>query len=304
MAFGGWIFVDKQKKQQTQIPKKIHYVWFGYDEVPENVKASIDSWKKYMPDYEIKRWNEKNCDVKANPYIRNLMANKEYSYAADWCRAVALYEEGGIYLDTDMKMNAPVDDLLTKPLIFTFQYSEEVSAGILAATIKHPLLKNIIDFLNQKTDMEKINGPTLWTKIFDEYKKNHNDYIIYPANMLMYDFGGGENRTFHQYAGGFHSFTYCNGYYRFFQKYFLNERGYCLSGNCSEDGGEWILPEADWRFYIVRYRKEKCFYADDKVVRGNYQIVKENNVDVLTLSYDNGDKKVYHCIGRNCRIVD
>lgn len=34
------------------IPKKIHYCWFGGNEIPEKDKKCIESWKKYCPDYE------------------------------------------------------------------------------------------------------------------------------------------------------------------------------------------------------------------------------------------------------------
>ena len=34
------------------IPKKIHYCWFGRNELPETAKKCIDSWKEYFPDFD------------------------------------------------------------------------------------------------------------------------------------------------------------------------------------------------------------------------------------------------------------
>ena len=52
------------------IPKIIHYCWFGGKEKPEVVKNCIDSWKRLMPDYEIKEWNENNFDINYNEYTK------------------------------------------------------------------------------------------------------------------------------------------------------------------------------------------------------------------------------------------
>ena len=45
------------------IPKKIHYVWLGGGMKTPSVKRCIASWRKVMPDYEIKEWNENNFDI-------------------------------------------------------------------------------------------------------------------------------------------------------------------------------------------------------------------------------------------------
>ena len=50
------------------IPKVIHYCWFGKNNLPESAKECIASWKKFLPDYEIKEWNEDNFNVNINTY--------------------------------------------------------------------------------------------------------------------------------------------------------------------------------------------------------------------------------------------
>ena len=52
------------------IPKIIHYCWFGGKPLPESAIKCINSWRKFLPDYEIKEWNENNYDVSKNSYMQ------------------------------------------------------------------------------------------------------------------------------------------------------------------------------------------------------------------------------------------
>lgn len=72
-----------------------------------------------MPDYEIKKWDETNCNVNVYPFLKDAYAKKEWRFVSDWCRLVALKKEGGIYLDTDIYLNRLLTPLLTKDLILT-----------------------------------------------------------------------------------------------------------------------------------------------------------------------------------------
>lgn len=95
------------------IPKRIHYCWFGRAPIPELAQKCIDSWHKYMPDYEYKLWNEDNFDISCNNYVKEAYEAKKYAFVSDYVRLYALYYEGGIYMDTDVEVLKPYDDLLT-----------------------------------------------------------------------------------------------------------------------------------------------------------------------------------------------
>lgn len=45
------------------IPKIIHFCWFGGNPLPELAQRCIESWRKYMPDYEIYQWSENDVNV-------------------------------------------------------------------------------------------------------------------------------------------------------------------------------------------------------------------------------------------------
>ncbi len=94
-------------KQRT-----IHYCWFGGNPLPELAKKCIESWKKYCPDYEIIEWNETNFDVSSCDYIREAYEAKKWAFVSDYARYKILYENGGVYLDTDVELLKPLDDLL------------------------------------------------------------------------------------------------------------------------------------------------------------------------------------------------
>lgn len=96
------------------IPKIIHYCWFGRGPLPELAQKCIASWKKYLPDYEIKEWNEDNFDVNIIPYTAEAYKAKKYAFVSDYARFWILYKYGGIYFDTDVEVIRPIDDIISK----------------------------------------------------------------------------------------------------------------------------------------------------------------------------------------------
>ena len=96
------------------IPKIIHYCWFGGKPLPKIAEKCIASWKKYLPDYEIKRWDESNFDVNAIPYTREAYAACKFAFVSDYARFWILYHYGGVYFDTDVEVIRPIDDIINR----------------------------------------------------------------------------------------------------------------------------------------------------------------------------------------------
>ena len=94
------------------IPKVIHYCWFGRNPLPESAQKCIASWKKFLPDYEIKEWNEENFDVNIIPYTKEAYEAKKYAFVSDYARFWILYHYGGMYFDTDVEIIKPMDDII------------------------------------------------------------------------------------------------------------------------------------------------------------------------------------------------
>ena len=96
------------------IPHVIHYCWFGRNPLPESAVKCIESWRRFMPDYEIKEWNEDNFDVNIIPYTAEAYRVGKYAYVSDYARFWVLYHYGGVYFDTDVEVIKPMDDIVDK----------------------------------------------------------------------------------------------------------------------------------------------------------------------------------------------
>lgn len=115
------------------IPKIIHYCWFGNGEKSELIQKCMDSWKKYAPDFEIMEWNESNCDIHTNRYVEEAYEKKQYAFVSDYFRLKALYDHGGVYMDTDMELHQPLESFLYAKAFFAFETPLFIHAGILGA---------------------------------------------------------------------------------------------------------------------------------------------------------------------------
>lgn len=112
------------------IPKIIHYCWFGRNPLPELAQKCIASWKKYLPDYEIKEWNEDNFDVNIIPYTAEAYAQKKYAFVSDYARFWILHKYGGIYFDTDVEVIRPIDDIIARGNFMGFETDPKLKDDI------------------------------------------------------------------------------------------------------------------------------------------------------------------------------
>lgn len=139
-----------------EIPKVIHYCWFGGNPLPELALKCIASWKKFLPDYEIKEWNESNFNVYQTVYSAEAYRLKKYAHVSDYARFWILYHYGGIYFDTDVEIIRPMDDILSRGVFLGFECPEgtpednpngNVAAGLGMGVSKgHPFFEKIVDY--------------------------------------------------------------------------------------------------------------------------------------------------------------
>lgn len=153
------------------IPKKIHYCWFGRQPIPKSVLDCIASWKHYCPDYEIIQWNEDNFDVDTIRYTREAYAKKQWAFVSDYARIKIIYENGGIYLDTDVELVRSLNSLLEYDGFMGFQDRENVATGLgFGAVAGHPVLRlllkdyHTIPFVKEDGSMDQTPCPDRNTK--------------------------------------------------------------------------------------------------------------------------------------------
>lgn len=156
------------------IPKKIHYCWFGKDPLPKSVLRCMESWRRYCPDYEIIEWNETNFDVNAVRYTKEAYDRKKWAFVSDYARLKIIYENGGIYLDTDVELIKPLDSLLEYEGFMGFQNDGTVATGLgFGAVAGHPLIRAMLDdymeipFLKEDKTMDLTACPVRNTKCLE-----------------------------------------------------------------------------------------------------------------------------------------
>ena len=132
------------------IPKIIHYCWFGRGEKSDLMKKCIASWKKFLPEYEIKVWNEDNFDVNSIPYTRDAYKEKKYAFVSDYVRLCVLYQYGGLYFDVDVELIKSIREIIGRGPFLACESAENgiltVNPGLIVATTPQlPFWKILID---------------------------------------------------------------------------------------------------------------------------------------------------------------
>lgn len=139
------------------IPKTIHYCWLSNDPFPEVIRQCIASWHKYLPDYQIKLWNIDSLDYNTIPFTRDALANKKWAFVSDYVRLYALYHEGGIYLDSDVRVFGKLDALLNNEFFTGLEMRDKehtqiyMEAAIMGATPGHPFVKECLDIYDKRS---------------------------------------------------------------------------------------------------------------------------------------------------------
>ncbi len=68
----------------------------------------------FLPDYEIKEWNEDNFDVNIIPYTKDAYEAKKYAFVSDYARFWILYKYRGLYFDIAVEVIKPMDDIIER----------------------------------------------------------------------------------------------------------------------------------------------------------------------------------------------
>lgn len=169
--------------------KIIHYCWFGRGKKSKLIKKCIKSWKKYMPDYKIIEWNEDNFDVNCNPYVKEAYEKKKYAFVSDYVRLKVIYDNGGIYLDTDVELLKRIPDKIVESGYFAKESENAIATGLGFSAKKYNNIINLImesyngeHFINEDGTL---NTYTCVNRTMDVLKKN--GYNITPTTKSIDD---------------------------------------------------------------------------------------------------------------------
>lgn len=175
------------------IPKIIHYCWFGGKKKTKIVKKCINSWKRYLRDYEIVEWNEKNFNIDAFDFTKKAYEDRKWAFVSDYCRLWVLYNYGGIYLDTDMEVLKSLDNLLNNNSFGGLE-DELIAFGIWGCKKEDKFIGEVLKYyntLNYDSYMDKLPKlaiPIHITSIAKEngYKDNFNEISYFLDKTSIY----------------------------------------------------------------------------------------------------------------------
>ncbi len=216
------------------IPKVIHYCWFGKKKLPKEVRKCIKSWKKFCPEYKIVRWDETNFDVTQNEFIKAAYDSKCWAFVSDYARLKIIYDNGGIYLDTDVELIKSLDDIINDEKVNGYMATQAephvINTGLgFGATKGHQIISAMLkEYEDVVFDINKRNEficPKLNTNPFEKlgYRYSENivmidDIAIYPAEYFDPINSNGYNVTEKTISIHHYSASWENGTHRLKRK--------------------------------------------------------------------------------------
>ena len=209
------------------IEKKIHYVWLGSREIPQNYGAFIRGWRELHPDWEIIRWSEENFDCQGNSWVKTAIEQENWSLAADVIRSYVLLNHGGVYLDTDIELYKPFNGLAAENDFFIGYESDFwFGCAVLGAKKGHRIMRevyqryltpcekldtssNMLCVLNFSASIKRLYNPKLdgkTKKIQDNALLLSTEYF-FPKNYITHKIKITENTmAVHHLSSKWHSF--------------------------------------------------------------------------------------------------
>ncbi len=218
------------------IPKIIHYCWFGGKAIPSEYLNYIESWRKFMPEYEIRCWDESNFDVNSIPFTKEAYSVGKFAYVSDYARLRVLYEHGGVYFDTDVEVIKPLDDILEHGGFMGFEKNSSAKRGELlnvavglgfAVEPHNDIIREVLDFYESHHfiypdgHMEQITIVKIVTDILKRHGLSRSDIPTTIEGITIYPWDyfcpieflsskleiTGNTRTIHHYSASWMSCT-------------------------------------------------------------------------------------------------
>ena len=199
------------------IQKIIHLCWLSGDNFPDSIQRCIDSWKAILLGYEVWLWGklpsdrkcyeglniiERHFDIDSVPWTKEAFENRKYAFAADYIRLYALYNYGGIYLDSDVLMYKSFDDLLHLPYFIGEDYEHCFEAAVIGAEKGTKWIGEILEYYEGrhfvKDDgtldtlplprifLKKLSGNYRFKRLHKliDYEKSDTDYYIFNRDFF------------------------------------------------------------------------------------------------------------------------
>lgn len=156
-----------------KIPKIIYSTWISDRPLPQKFKKYIESWKLFLPDYEIRMITLDN--IPRNAFINEFIKTKRFAVAAQYARAQRLFETGGIYFDIDVEVVKNFDELLDYEMFAGIESKADnnfINNAVLGAVKGHSFMQEYMAELDKvdlfRNDIEVSTGPLMVTGLMKQ----------------------------------------------------------------------------------------------------------------------------------------
>ena len=183
------------------IPKIIHQVWLGPNNIPSRLIKAAKTWQELHPDWDYKLWTEwpsygYSDGMHPFPAIENFSNTlSSWAQCADMLRLELIRRYGGIYVDMDIVAFKPIDDLIDSCELFVSEepvVSKEkdivyVTNALFGATASHPFINYLMRRVQLSSKIAGYKsahfyGPRLFTSAYNELD-NKKDVSILPYEL-------------------------------------------------------------------------------------------------------------------------
>jgi hypothetical protein len=201
------------------IPRKIHYCWFGGNPLPLQAKRCLASWAWQLPDYEITRWDESNFDPRSHPFTFAAYQAGAFAFVSDYVRMLALFQEGGVYLDTDVETLASLDSLLEQDFFIGLEARQRFATSVIGAKAGHWLPEKMLAWYDQtffdRNVMKALVNVNQVSRLLLAHgftgngsdERLENEYVLEIGRLSSVEDAPGQQKpmTRHWYAGSWRS---------------------------------------------------------------------------------------------------
>lgn len=128
------------------IPLKIHQIWLGDRDIPEECRHMMETWKAKHPDWEYYLWADSDAEIvlERSPLASAFARAKNPAERSDILRLEIILQHGGLYVDVDFECMRPFDGMHHKYSFYCGVSNVgafELNNGLFAASPGHPVLQ-------------------------------------------------------------------------------------------------------------------------------------------------------------------
>lgn len=178
------------KGEEVKIPKVIHFIWIGPNPFPKESIENVNSWVKFHPGWTVKFWTDRRRPLPNQKMELKLVSDFQftklkycfeesdnYAEKSDLLRYEILLNEGGLYVDHDVKCfksfspfhyNFDLYCGLETPKQPVLSSSINANNNVIGVAPGHPVMQKSIDLVKER-----------WAEIAEAYPGDDKESIIY-----------------------------------------------------------------------------------------------------------------------------